>query len=154
MLLLSNHADAPPWHLDWYRRYFGHKRTIRPNAKKLPTLFLNVNDTPWEIFSSRVRAFQKGFMGEPNEETPGRGGFHENPSACICESCVVEETHFVPYYLPANLDKRTKRKGNNSYGVVTEYFSGDENLGWTDLDYEETESPSNGTELDYDELTR
>lgn len=103
---------------------------------------------PWEIFSSRVRAFQKGFMGEPKEETPGSGGFHENPSACICESSAVE-THFVPYYLHANLDKKTKRKGNN-----ISYFSGDKNLEWTDLDYEETESPSNGTELDYDELTR
>ncbi|KAG6495193.1 hypothetical protein ZIOFF_042985 [Zingiber officinale] len=132
------------------RRYFGHKRTIRPNAKKLHTLFLNVTDMPWETFSSRVRAFQKGFMGEPNEETIGRGGgggFHENPSACICEK------HFVPYYLRAEFDKRAKRKGNKSYGEVTGYFSGgDKNLGWTDLDYEETESPSNGTDLDYDEL--
>lgn len=25
-------------------------------------------------------------MGEPNEVRPGRGEFHENPSACICES--------------------------------------------------------------------
>ncbi|KAG6499190.1 hypothetical protein ZIOFF_038946 [Zingiber officinale] len=134
------------------RRYFGHKRTIRPNAKKLHTLFLNVTDMPWETFSSRVRAFQKGFMGEPNEETIGRGGgggggFHENPSACICEK------HFVPYYLRAEFDKRAKRKGNKSSGEVTGYFSGgDKNLGWTDLVYEETESPSNGTDLDYDEL--
>nr|GEY39583.1 GDP-fucose protein O-fucosyltransferase [Tanacetum cinerariifolium] len=37
------------------RRYFGHKPTIRPNAKKL----------------YQVR--------------PGRGKFHENPATCICE---------------------------------------------------------------------
>lgn len=112
---------------------------------------------PWETFSSTVRAFQKGFMGEANEDTIGRGGFHENPSACICErKSSVAETHFVPYHLPAEFDERAKRrKGNSSSGKVTGYFSGgDKNLGWTDLDYEETDqSPSNGTELDYDELS-
>lgn len=39
----------------------------------------------WEEFASRVRTFQIGFMGEPNEVRPGRGEFHENPSSCICE---------------------------------------------------------------------
>ncbi|RVW50874.1 O-fucosyltransferase 16 [Vitis vinifera] len=38
------------------RRYFGHKPTIRPNAKKLSRLFLNKE-----------------------------ASFHENPSSCICE---------------------------------------------------------------------
>ncbi|GJX13329.1 GDP-fucose protein O-fucosyltransferase [Tanacetum coccineum] len=46
------------------RRYFGHKPTIRPNAKKLYRLFLNRENTTWEEFSSRVRTHQRGFMGE------------------------------------------------------------------------------------------
>lgn len=28
-------------------------------------------------------------MGEPKELRPGRGGFHENPSTCICEDTVT-----------------------------------------------------------------
>ncbi|KAG7024114.1 hypothetical protein SDJN02_12927 [Cucurbita argyrosperma subsp. argyrosperma] len=66
------------------RRYFGHKPTIRPNAKKLYRLFLNRANMTWRAFSSRVRTYQRGFMGEPNEVRPGRGEFHENPSPCIC----------------------------------------------------------------------
>jgi len=68
-----------------YRRYFGHKPTIRPHAKKLYRLFLNRDNTTWEEFSSRVRTHQRGFMGEPKEVRPGRGEFHENPATCICE---------------------------------------------------------------------
>ncbi|KAL8202151.1 hypothetical protein R6Q57_011298 [Mikania cordata] len=67
------------------RRYFGHKPTIRPNAKKLYRLFLNRENTTWEEFSSRIRTHQRGFMGEPKEVRPGRGEFHENPATCICE---------------------------------------------------------------------
>ncbi|OAY52201.1 hypothetical protein MANES_04G065200v8 [Manihot esculenta] len=67
------------------RRYFGHKPTIKPNAKKLYKLFLNRNNMTWEEFASKVRTHQIGFMGEPNEVKPGRGEFHENPSSCICE---------------------------------------------------------------------
>lgn len=67
------------------RRYFGHKRTIRPNAKKLYSLFMNRNNMTWDMFTSKVRTYQRGFMGEPKEIRPGRGEFHENPAACICE---------------------------------------------------------------------
>ncbi|GKE17795.1 GDP-fucose protein O-fucosyltransferase [Tanacetum coccineum] len=67
------------------RRYFGHKPTIRPNAKKLSRLFLDRKNMTWEEFSARVQAHQVGFMGEPNEVRPGRGEFHENPTSCICE---------------------------------------------------------------------
>ncbi|KAJ4846302.1 O-fucosyltransferase 16 [Turnera subulata] len=67
------------------RRYFGHKPTIRPNAKKLYKLFMARGNMTWEEFASRVRTHQIGFMGEPNEVKPGRGEFHENPSSCICE---------------------------------------------------------------------
>ncbi|CAM0911673.1 unnamed protein product [Alopecurus aequalis] len=67
------------------RRYLGHKRTIRPNAKRLYSLFLTRGNMSWDTFSSKVHMFQKGFMGEPKELRPGRGEFHENPSTCICE---------------------------------------------------------------------
>ncbi|XP_076948561.1 O-fucosyltransferase 16-like [Bidens hawaiensis] len=67
------------------RRYFGHKPTIRPNAKKLYRLFLSRENMTWGEFSSRVRTHQRGFMGEPKEVRPGRGVFHENPASCICE---------------------------------------------------------------------
>ncbi|KAL2346187.1 hypothetical protein Fmac_000187 [Flemingia macrophylla] len=72
------------------RRYFGHKPTIRPNAKKLYRLFLNRSNSTWEVFASSVRNFQRGFMGEPKEVRPGRGGFHENPSTCICEDSAAK----------------------------------------------------------------
>ncbi|KAG8364448.1 hypothetical protein BUALT_Bualt19G0129900 [Buddleja alternifolia] len=68
------------------RRYFGHKPTIRPNAKKLSRLFLNRDNMTWEEFASRVRKFQIGFTGESNEVRPGRGEFHEYPLSCICEN--------------------------------------------------------------------
>ncbi|KAK9666688.1 hypothetical protein RND81_14G203800 [Saponaria officinalis] len=67
------------------RRYYGHKPTIRPNAKKLSSLFLNRTDISWEEFASGVRTHQVGFMGEPNEVKPGQGEFHENPLPCICQ---------------------------------------------------------------------
>ncbi|KAL7583706.1 O-fucosyltransferase 6 [Lactuca sativa] len=80
------------------RRYFGHKVTIRPNAKKLARLFLEREKLTWQEFSSRVRVHQVGFMGEPNER-PGSGEFHENPKSCICEKP----------------DAKVKLVGNNKY---------------------------------------
>lgn len=73
------------------RRFFGHKRTIRPYSRKLSSLFLNRHDMSWETFAKKVRACQKGFMGEPDEMRPGRGGFHEYPYACICEKPNAKE---------------------------------------------------------------
>ncbi|XP_057531627.1 O-fucosyltransferase 16 isoform X2 [Amaranthus tricolor] len=67
------------------RRYSGHKPTIRPNAKKLYKLFMNIGNMTWEEFSLKARSYQRGFMGLPHEVRPGRGEFHENPAACICE---------------------------------------------------------------------
>ncbi|KAJ4838546.1 O-fucosyltransferase 29 [Turnera subulata] len=67
------------------RRYGGHKRTIRPNAKKLSALFDARDKMDWGTFSKKVKAFQRGFMGEPDEMKPGRGEFHEYPYPCICE---------------------------------------------------------------------
>ncbi|KAH7447854.1 hypothetical protein KP509_01G124100 [Ceratopteris richardii] len=69
-----------------HRRYFGHKRTIRPNARKLGALFLARSNMTWDLFASKVRKAQRGHMGDPKEMRPGRGQFFENPSACICEA--------------------------------------------------------------------
>ncbi|KAK1303306.1 Uncharacterized protein QJS10_CPB11g00330 [Acorus calamus] len=66
------------------RRYKGHKRTIRPNSKKLSSLFKARNQMDWQTFSKKVKRYQRGFMGEPEEMRPGRGEFHEFPYNCIC----------------------------------------------------------------------
>lgn len=67
------------------RRYMGHKRTIRPNAKRLSAVFMEREQMDWDTFSKKVKSYQRGFMGEPDEMRPGRGEFHEYPQACICE---------------------------------------------------------------------
>ncbi|WOL09742.1 hypothetical protein Cni_G18495 [Canna indica] len=115
------------------RRYFGHKRTIRPNAKKLYSLFLNKTSMSWGAFSSKVRTFQKGFMGEPNEGRRGGGEFHENPSACLCETSQVSDS-----YLWTNFGNKDAKGNNISKNdlEVTDY-----------LDYT---SSSNGTEPEND----
>ncbi|KAL9387561.1 hypothetical protein Peur_020685 [Populus x canadensis] len=72
------------------RRYAGHKRTIRPNAKKLSALFKARDRMDWDTFAKKVKASQRGFMGEPDEVRPGRGDFHEYPS-CICEKPFTDD---------------------------------------------------------------
>ncbi|KAJ4954312.1 hypothetical protein NE237_011095 [Protea cynaroides] len=66
------------------RRYMGHKRTIRPNAKKLSSLFMARDQMDWHTFARKVRSCQKGFIGEAEEARPGRDEFLEFPSSCIC----------------------------------------------------------------------
>ncbi|GKF29089.1 hypothetical protein Tco_0095431 [Tanacetum coccineum] len=83
------------------RRYFGHKPTIKPNAKKLWRLFVDRNNMTWEEFANTTRGYQVGFMGQPNEVKPGTGEFHENPVACICEKSeamsksMIQSNHFL-----------------------------------------------------------
>ncbi|KAK4781950.1 hypothetical protein SAY86_016052 [Trapa natans] len=89
------------------RRYFGHKPTIRPNAKKLYRLFSARANMTWKEFSLKVRSYQRGFMGEPMEVRPGRGEFHENPSSCICED---------------SESKATKDSGNRKLGKRGDTF--------------------------------
>ncbi|KAJ4776903.1 O-fucosyltransferase family protein [Rhynchospora pubera] len=93
------------------RRYFGHKRTIRPNAKKLYSVFLNRNNMTWDMFATKVRAYQKGFMGEPKEIRPGRGEFHENPAPCICERSGSDAR------IDSSSISQNSNKGNISRGV-------------------------------------
>jgi hypothetical protein len=66
------------------RRYMGHKRTIRPNAKKLNILFQTRNQLGWDAFSRKVQKVQRGLMGEPDDIRPKQDDFHEFPSSCIC----------------------------------------------------------------------
>lgn len=71
----------------------GHKRTIRPNAKKLSALFMAKDRMDWDTFARKVKSCQRGFMGEPEEMKPGRGEFHEFPYSCICEKPVTDEEY-------------------------------------------------------------
>ncbi|XP_022896635.1 O-fucosyltransferase 6-like isoform X2 [Olea europaea var. sylvestris] len=105
------------------RRYFGHKPTIRPNAKKLYKLFLNRDNMTWEEFALQVRKFQIGFMGEPNEVQLGRGEFHENPFPCICKNSEASAAENI---------------SSQSWGSVSdELFSEDDELYSSELDYVE-----------------
>ncbi|KAJ0967937.1 hypothetical protein J5N97_024854 [Dioscorea zingiberensis] len=141
------------------RRYFGHKRTIRPNARKLYSLFLNRTNMTWEQFASKVRTYQKGFMGEPNEVRPGRGEFHENPSTCICENANTR--------VDFGSQTQIKVDGQNEKGYTSRNIgespenrsSGDDEqeMNWLDFDYGENirmANISNGTGLEYDLFIR
>ncbi|MED6146387.1 O-fucosyltransferase 29 [Stylosanthes scabra] len=85
------------------RRYMGHERTIRPNAKKLSSLFMERNQMDWETFAEKVKAAQRGFMGEPDEMRPGRGEFHEYPSGCICEKPYIDQALSEDAFRPPKL---------------------------------------------------
>ncbi|KAL6963624.1 O-fucosyltransferase 16 [Sarracenia purpurea var. burkii] len=107
------------------RRYFGHKPTIRPNAKKLYRLFMNRDNMTWEEFASRIRTHQIGFMGEPNEVRPGRGEFHENPSSCICEKFNSKERRDLETTISHEIVMKNSRR--DTVEVVTdEQFPEDE----------------------------
>ncbi|XP_057510084.1 O-fucosyltransferase 29-like isoform X2 [Actinidia eriantha] len=106
------------------RRYMGHKRTIRPNAKKLSALFMARDRMDWGTFARKVKSCQKGFMGEPEEIKAGRGEFHEFPYSCIClkpfrQSNVKND----------NDGDRTSRKGSIfSETNVTRRYNGDDGV--------------------------
>ncbi|KAK4562022.1 hypothetical protein RGQ29_004754 [Quercus rubra] len=138
------------------RRYFGHKPTIRPNAKKLYRLFMNRNNMTWVEFASKVQTFQIGFMGEPNEVKPGTGEFHENPLSCICEK---SEKKAKVVLIPQNETHNRNTSGkedntNKDTGDVTDEQSMEDELEWSDMDYMENVNMvqgkgfPNGTESD------
>lgn len=139
------------------RRYFGHKPTIRPNAKKLYKLFLNRGNMTWEAFASRVLTFQKGFMGEPKEVRPGRGEFHENPAPCICEASGVKAK------VDSGFHNRKFGKLNNMTGEVVDEAVEDQNVDdepeLPDPDEDEDHSGleekrlNDATGVDYDGIT-
>ncbi|CAN1163176.1 O-fucosyltransferase 16 [Linum perenne] len=130
------------------RRYFGHKPTIRPNAKKLYRLFLSNNNMTWDAFASKVRTYQKGFMGEPKEVRPGRGEFHENPHTCICEGSEGKNRKESP--------PRKLGKGYNSTAGDNDSQNMDGEPELTDPDTDDDQdvldemTVFNSTALDYD----
>ncbi|XP_062086741.1 protein ROOT HAIR SPECIFIC 17-like [Humulus lupulus] len=123
------------------RRYFGHKPTIRPNAKKLYKLLVNRYNMTWEDFAAKVRTSQIGFMGEPKEIKPGRGEFHENPEACICDVSDKNPDEPSPQNRSQNIhhmdnsnNKENKNKDSND--VTDEQISEDEQFWFDYLDNE------------------
>lgn len=101
----------------------GHKRTIRPNAKRLSALFMARDKMDWATFSRKVKSCQRGFMGDPEEMRPGRGEFHEFPSSCICKK---------PYNYSNVLSKENKDQFSRRNPTVVEsryrYLSNSSNL--------------------------
>ncbi|RZR91791.1 hypothetical protein BHM03_00019978 [Ensete ventricosum] len=140
------------------RRYFGHKRTLRPNAKKLYSLFLNRANMTWEQFSSKVHSYQRGFLGEPKEVRPGRGEFHENPSACICETTKAMRGKHSGSLSPTNADDQHPNSNRGHSVSEPTYNRTDEEPDWSDMDYGEytplSKSLSNSTDMDYDPFIR
>ncbi|KAK9164675.1 hypothetical protein Syun_005577 [Stephania yunnanensis] len=137
------------------RRYFGHKRTIRPNAKKLYSLFSHRANMSWEAFASKVRTYQKGFMGEPNEVRPGRGEFHENPSTCICEDSEAKSKEGKSFKSPTiAIPKNRKDDESKEPGEPVDDQMNDEEPDWSNPDYDENrteprEKLSNPGDFDY-----
>ncbi|KAL1820725.1 hypothetical protein DCAR_0417064 [Daucus carota subsp. sativus] len=138
------------------RRYFGHKPTIRPNAKKLSRLFMNRNNMTWDEFSFEVRKHQQGFMGEPKEVRPGRGQFHENPSACICEDSVAKAKAELKLGIFGTGNSTTNMHVSGSVDVQN--HPSEQEQEWSDQEEEEDDDMSdfqtisqlNGTSSDYD----
>lgn len=95
---------------------------------------MNRKSITWEEFASRVRTFQVGFMGEPNELRPGSGEFHENPSSCICElktggiSNPQNQTR-------GSLEEDKISNMSKDIGAVTEEQFTEEEQEWSDADY-------------------
>ncbi|KAL3514947.1 hypothetical protein ACH5RR_021849 [Cinchona calisaya] len=128
------------------RRYFGHKATIRPNAKKLYRLFMNRDNMTWEEFASQTRTHQIGLMGEPNEVRPGTGGFHENPTSCICKHSdeaknrrefVSQNKATISYKMGMADVTMRDAAGELEYDQLNE-----DEQDWADTDYVENENGS------------
>ncbi|GAA0143621.1 protein modifying enzyme [Lithospermum erythrorhizon] len=113
------------------RRYMGHKRTIRPNAKKLSALFQARDKMDWKTFAKKVRSCQRGFMGEPEEIRTGRGEFLEFPSSCICQKPSLDSntttTNAVHQHLPiikSLSDAKSLDKLHNEDNILHKYENG------------------------------
>ncbi|CAL5376915.1 unnamed protein product [Camellia sinensis] len=131
------------------RRYFGHKPTIRPNAKKLSRLFMSRDNMTWEEFASRIRTNQIGFMGEPNEVRPGRGEFHENPSSCICEKSDAKARGNLGSKSHANISHEIVMENSTrrDTGETTDEQLAEDEQDWFDTDDAENENGLQGKRL-------
>lgn len=102
---------------------------------------MNRNNMTWEEFASGVRKHQRGFMGEPMEVRPGRGEFHENPSACICENSEAK----------AEADSNPRKFGfgksatNTDVAESVDDQNNDNEQEWSDQEEEDDMSGSQGT---------
>jgi hypothetical protein len=97
----------------------GHKRTIRPNAKKLSALFTERHQMNWDTFSRKVKSCQKGFMGEPDEMRPGRGEFHEFPYSCVCKKPFSDdETGYMEPVTKVKSTYNQKKVGEKSLPML------------------------------------
>jgi hypothetical protein len=71
-------------------------------------------------------------MGEPHEGRPGRGGFHENPSTCICEDSQAK--------VKRDVDPRKYGKGSNvtrKDEVEVDVQNSEDDPEWPDTDEDE-----------------
>lgn len=101
---------------------------------------MNRKNTTWKEFASRVRTFQIGFMGEPNEVRPGRGEFHENPSACICENSEAKARGDSSSQFQVGQKNGTENILRKDSGeLIDEQFTEDEQ-DWSDTEYVENEN--------------
>lgn len=113
----------------------------------------------WEAFASKVRTYQKGFMGEPLEVRPGRGEFHENPSSCICEDSKAKAADSHLQSTHGETGKEGKAGIDISEPLDYYHFT-DDDPDWFDMDYVEhptvpqEKEAMNATELDYDLSSR
>eukprot|EP00897_Mesotaenium_endlicherianum_P007531 jgi/Mesen1/6806/ME000035S06190 len=85
VFVANNHGNMARL-LQGQRRFNGHRPTITPNPRKIAALMSTRNSMLPEVFAEKVRLAQQGFMGEPHFSRSGRGEFHRNPQACICET--------------------------------------------------------------------
>ncbi|KAL6178363.1 hypothetical protein ACLB2K_049881 [Fragaria x ananassa] len=123
------------------RRYMGHKRTIRPNAKRLSALFMARDKMDWDTFAKKVKSCQRGFMGEPEDMKLGRGEFHEFPYACICEKSLSSVEKNDPH---AQVARDSTGKTRYPYNVNPRekalHISMKRNLGKSERDNEDDEA--------------
>lgn len=92
----------------------GHKRTIKPNAKRLSALFMSRDTMDWRTFAKKVKSAQRGFMGEPDEMKPGRGEFHEFPAACICRRRTSRSNSSISEEFDISESERWRRLNNTA----------------------------------------
>jgi hypothetical protein len=84
---------------------------------------MNRGNMSWDKFTSQMRIIQKGFMGDPKEITPGRGEFHANPAACICEKTdQISVVKSIPGSNQETIDSTGTRKaiGEPAYPIYTD----------------------------------
>lgn len=96
-------------------------------------------------------------MGLPNEVRPGRGEFHENPAACICENSEVRalrDANLRKY----GMGKDPARKEGEETDDHDQYHDPDDYIDWAEPDSDgemllQERQPANETMLDYDGMS-